>query len=244
MNILNEIAEKTKERIRINKNFDFEKSLTKNKINFICEVKKASPSKGVICEDFDPVKIAEEYEQAGAAAISVLTEPFYFQGSDQYLQDISKIVKIPLLRKDFIVNESMIYEAKFLNASAVLLICAILDDNQLSSYIKIAENIGLSALIETHDETEIKRALDCGAKIVGVNNRDLKTFEVDIKTSERLKKYIPDDKIFVSESGIQTRGDVKRLEEIGVNAILIGETLMRSKNKAYELKRLRGDIKS
>jgi len=242
MNILEQIAEKTKERININKNFEFEQSITKNKINFICEIKKASPSKGVICEDFDPVQIAEEYEEAGAAAISVLTEPYYFQGSDKYLQDISQAIKIPLLRKDFIVDEYMIYEAKFLNANAVLLICAILNDKQLAQYIKIAENLGLSVLVETHDEIEIKRALDCGAHIIGVNNRDLKTFEVDIKTSERLRKYIPDDKIFVSESGIKTRSDVKRLEEIGVNAVLIGETLMRSKNKKAELKRLRGEL--
>ena len=249
MNILEQIAEKTKERININNNFAFEKALVGDdahgvpkKINFICEIKKASPSKGVICEDFDPVKIAIEYEEAGASAISVLTEPFYFQGSDKYLQDISQTVKIPLLRKDFIVDEYMIYEAKFLNASAVLLICAILDDKQLSDYLKIAEKLGLSVLVETHDEIEIKRALDCGAKIIGVNNRDLKTFEVDIKTSVKLRKYIPDDKIFVSESGIKTRGDVKMLEEIGVNAVLIGETLMRSNNKTNELKRLRGEL--
>ena len=242
MNILQEIAEKTRERIAEKTQMsDFEKALTKDKINFICEVKKASPSKGVICEDFDYIKIAEEYEEAGAAAISVLTEPYYFKGSEKYLQDIARTVKVPLLRKDFVIDEYMIYEAKFLGASAVLLICAILDDKQLAQYIQIAERIGLSALVETHDETEVKRALDCGAKIIGVNNRDLKTFEVDIKTSERLRKYIPGNKIFVSESGIKTRGDVKRLEEIGVNAVLIGETLMRSQDKKAELKKLRGE---
>jgi len=244
MNILNEIAEKTRERIceklRAEKSADFEKALTENKMNFICEVKKASPSVGIICENFDYIKIAEEYELAGAAAISVLTEPFYFQGSDKYLSDIALNVKLPLLRKDFIIDEYMIYESKLLNASAVLLICAILDDKQIEQYIKTAEKLDLAALVETHDETEVKRALDCGAKIIGVNNRNLKTFEVDIKISERLKKYVPDDKIFVSESGIKTRDDVKRLEEIGVNAVLIGEALMRSRNKKSELKRLRG----
>jgi len=241
MNILNEIAEKTRERIAgKKKGAEFEKALTQNKMNFICEIKKASPSLGVICNDFDYIEIAKDYELAGASAISVLTEPFYFQGHDKYLSDISMHVNLPLLRKDFVVDEYMIYEAKFLNASAVLLICAILDDRLLEEYIKIAGKLGIAALVEAHDETEVKRALDCGAKIIGVNNRDLKTFEVDIKTSERLRRYIPDDKIFVSESGIKTRDDVKRLEEIGVDAVLIGETLMRSQDKKAELARLRG----
>ncbi|MCL2773351.1 MAG: indole-3-glycerol phosphate synthase TrpC [Oscillospiraceae bacterium] len=271
MNILEEIAEKTKERIEkrkqerpLDKLFEtmdysedgcrarglrtdtwgkeFEKALTRNKINFICEIKKASPSKGVICENFAPVKIAEEYVEAGADAISVLTEPYYFQGDDKYLCDIiENQIYIPALRKDFIVDKYMIYEAKIFCANAVLLICAILDDKQLTQYIRIADRIGLAALVETHDETEVKRALDCGAEIIGVNNRDLKTFNVDISTSEKLRKYIPDDKIFVSESGIKTREDVKRLEETGVNAVLIGETLMRSNNKKAELKKLRGE---
>ena len=220
----------------------FYKALSATGLSFICEVKKASPSLGVICRDFDHIKIAEEYEFAGASAISVLTEPFYFQGKDKYLSDISTHVNLPLLRKDFIVDEYMIYEAKFLKASAVLLICAILDDAQLSRYIKIAEKLNLAVLTETHDETEIKRALDCGAEIIGVNNRDLKTFEIDIKLSERLRKYIPGDKIFVSESGIKTRDDIKRLEDIGVDAVLIGETLMRSPDKKAELAKLRGVI--
>ena len=244
VNILGEIAEKTRERIEgqlnMKKGVEFEKALTANKMNFICEVKKASPSLGVICEDFDYMEIANDYESAGAAAISVLTEPFYFQGSDEYLANISRCVKLPLLRKDFVVNEYMIYEAKFLGASAILLICAVLDDAQIRKYIETAEKLGLAVLTETHDETEVKRALSCGARIIGVNNRDLKTFEVDIKTSERLKKYVPDDVIFVSESGIKTRDDVKRLEEIGVNAVLIGETLMKSADKKAELKKLRG----
>jgi len=249
INILQEIADKTCERISagINcKGADFEKALKKDnrnkKMNFICEVKKASPSLGVICEDFNYIKIAGEYALAGADAISVLTEPFYFQGNDKYLAEIAETVKTPVLRKDFVIDEYMIYEAKFLNASAVLLICAILDDKRLAEYIRIAEKLGLAALVETHDETEVKRALDCGAKIIGVNNRNLKTFEVDIKTSERLRKYVPFDgeKIFVSESGIKTRDDVKRLEEIGADAVLIGETLMRSADKTAEINRLRG----
>jgi len=254
LDILKEIAEKTRERIagrgalgapqvknNAKKGAEFEKALTaNNKMNFICEVKKASPSLGIICEDFDYIKIAQDYEIAGASAISVLTEPFYFQGSDKYLSEISQEVSLPLLRKDFVIDEYMIYEAGQINAHAVLLICAILDDKQLEQYIETAKKLELAALIETHDETEVKRALDCGAEIIGVNNRDLKTFEVDIKLSEKLKKYVPDDKIFVSESGIKTRDDVKRLEEIGVNAVLIGETLMRSSNKKAELAKLRG----
>jgi len=244
VNILGEIAEKTRKRVdsRLNmkKGADFEKALTADKMNFICEVKKASPSLGVICEDFDYTEIAKDYELAGAAAISILTEPYYFQGRDEYLSEISHNVKLPLLRKDFIIDEYMIYEAYFLGASAILLICAILEDAQLRLYIETAEKLGLAVLTETHDETEVKRALGCGARIIGVNNRDLKTFEVDIKTSQRLKKYVPDDIIFVSESGIKTRDDIKMLEDIGANAVLIGETLMRSTDKKAELLRLRG----
>ena len=245
INILGEIAEKTRERISEKKrkgSTDFENALTGSEIKFICEVKKASPSLGIICEDFDYIKIAEDYESAGAAAISVLTEPFYFHGRDEYLTDISRSVKLPLLRKDFIVDEYMIYEAKFLGASAVLLICAVLDDAKIKKYIETAGKLGLAVLTETHDEMEVKRALDCGARIIGVNNRDLKTFEVDIKTSERLKKYVPDDIIFVSESGIKTRDDVKMLEDIGAHAVLVGETLMRSGNIKAELAKLRGLI--
>ncbi|MCL2253387.1 MAG: indole-3-glycerol phosphate synthase TrpC [Lachnospiraceae bacterium] len=244
IDILSEIAAKTKlrvnEQLNMNNGALFTSALTQNKINFICEVKKASPSLGVICDDFDYIGIAKDYESAGAAAISVLTEPFYFKGSNDYLSEISQNIKLPLLRKDFIVDEYMIYEAKFLGASAILLICAILDDTQIKKFIKTAEQLGLAVLTEVHDETEVKRALDLGAKIIGVNNRNLKTFEVDLKTSERLRKYIPDEIIFVAESGIKTRDDVKRLEQIGVNAVLIGETLMRSACKKAELNRLKG----
>jgi indole-3-glycerol phosphate synthase len=227
--------------LKINQDFPFEKALRVNDIAFICEIKKASPSKGIISEDFPYLQIAKEYEAAGAAAISVLTEPFYFKGDDKYLREIADTVSIPLLRKDFTVDEYMIYEAKLLGASAVLLICSILDDYALAKYIETAHRLGLSALVETHDETEIKAALNAGARIIGVNNRDLKTFDVDIKLSERLKKLVPKDKIFISESGIKTPEDIKRLREIGADAVLIGETLMRSPDKAAELKKLRGE---
>jgi indole-3-glycerol phosphate synthase len=219
----------------------FEKALRGDDISFICEIKRASPSKGIITEDFPYLQIAEDYQSAGVAAISVLTEPFYFGGDDHYLREIADTVSVPLLRKDFTVDEYMIYEAKVLGASAVLLICSILDSGTLAEYIKTAHRLGLSALVETHDETEIKMALDAGARIIGVNNRDLKTFAVDIKLSERLRALVPGDIIFVSESGIQTPGDIMRLRKIKANAALIGETLMRSPDKMDELKRLRGE---
>ena len=257
MNILHEIAERTKERINEKKksaplakikveaeqlvtsqDFRFEKALRADDITFICEIKKASPSKGIIAEDFPYLQIAKEYEAAGAAAISVLTEPFYFKGNDQYLKEIAKTVSIPLLRKDFTVDEYMIYEAKLIGADAVLLICSILDNETLAEYIRIAHDIGLSVVVETHDENEVEAALKAGARIIGVNNRDLKTFEVDIKLSERLKPLVPEDKIFISESGIKTPEDIMRLREIKADAVLIGETLMRSEDKVAKLKRL------
>jgi indole-3-glycerol phosphate synthase len=260
LNILNEIAMRTKERIeekkkttpfekikeaaeqiRNNQDFAFEKALRADDISFICEIKKASPSKGIIAEDFPYLQIAKDYETAGAAAISVLTEPVCFKGDDRYLREIADSVSIPLLRKDFTVDEYMIYEAKILGASAVLLICSILDNCTLAGHIETAHRLGLSALVETHDETEIKAALNAGARIIGVNNRDLKTFEVDIALSERLRPLVPDDKIFISESGIQTPGDIGKLHKIKTNAVLIGETLMRSSDKTAELKRLRGE---
>jgi len=246
MNILNEIAARTKVRVKEKKktlpiikikemakqsdkiqDFPFEKVLRGDDITFICEVKKASPSKGIISEKFPYLQIANDYEAAGAAAISVLTEPYYFQGDDCHLREIADTVSIPLLRKDFTVDEYMIYEAKALGASAVLLICAILDKDALAEYISIAHNIGLSVLVETHDEDEIEMALNAGARIIGVNNRNLKTFEVDITLSERLRPLVPEDKIFVSESGIKTPDDVEKLRKIGADAVLIGETLMR-----------------
>ena len=257
--ILDEIAAKTKERIEARKReyplaeiraaaksmdsntgFPFEKALAKPGMSFICEVKKASPSKGVIAEYFPYVEIGREYENAGADAMSILTEPFYFQGSNDYLTAIHREVSIPLLRKDFTVDEYMLYEAKEIGADAVLLICAILSQTQLEDYAGIARELGLSALVEAHDEQEIQMALKAGAGIIGVNNRNLKDFTVDISNSIRLRELVPGDILFVSESGMKTRADIARLEENGTNAVLIGETFMRSDDKAGMLRELRG----
>ncbi len=223
--------------------FLFEKALRDGDISFICEVKKASPSKGVIAEHFPYLEIAQEYERAGAAAISCLTEPEYFQGSDQYLEEIAKAVNIPVLRKDFTVDAYQIYEAKVLGAAAVLLICAILEDTQMREYIKIADSLGLSALVEAHDEQEISRALSCGARILGVNNRNLKDFTVNVENSLNLRRNVPDNVIFVAESGIRTAEDIKKLRQGNVQAVLIGETLMRSTDKKAMLDELRGGRK-
>lgn len=218
--------------------FPFEKNLKKEGISFICEVKKASPSKGLIAEDFPYLQIAKDYEAAGAAAISVLTEPEYFLGSDVYLKEIAAAVQIPVLRKDFTVDEYQIYEAKTLGASAVLLICSLLEDETLQHFLNVAHSLGLSVLVEAHDEDEVKRALAAGAKIIGVNNRDLKTFQVDICNSVRLRQMVPSDIAFVSESGIKTAEDISVLRRNGTNAVLIGETLMRSENKRKMLAEL------
>jgi indole-3-glycerol phosphate synthase len=220
--------------------FPFEKAIAKDGISFICEVKKASPSKGLIAEKFPYVEIAKEYENAGADAISVLTEPFYFQGRDGYLTAIRKAVNIPLLRKDFVVDEYMVYEAKKIGADAILLICSILSKNQLQEYAGIANELGLSALVEAHDEREVEMAKSSGARIIGVNNRNLKDFTVDIDNSVRLRKLVPDEILFVSESGMKTRADIERLENNHTNAVLIGETFMRSTDKAAMLKELSG----
>ena len=220
--------------------FPFEKALKNEDIAFICEVKKASPSKGIISENFPYLDIAKEYEEAGADAISVLTEPFYFEGKDIFLEEIAKKVKIPVLRKDFVIDEYMIYEAKALGASAVLLICSILEEDILLKYIKLANSLGISALVEAHDESEIKRAISCGARIIGVNNRNLKNFTVDINNSANLRKFVPEEIIFISESGIKTLEDIKRLREFNVNGVLIVETLMRCENKKKALDKLRG----
>lgn len=220
--------------------YPFEKALGAPGISFICEVKKASPSKGVIAAEFPYLSVAREYEEAGAAAISCLTEPDFFLGSDEYLREIAAAVKIPVLRKDFTVDPYMIYEAKVLGASAVLLICAILSDEELLEYGKIARSLGLSALVEAHDEREVERALRVEHGIVGVNNRDLKTFTVDCGNSVRLRKMVPDDRLFVSESGIRTAEDIAVLRQNGTDAVLIGETLMRSPDKAAALRELRG----
>jgi Indole-3-glycerol phosphate synthase len=266
MNILQEIATCTKERIELQKKsappdkvieiaqliynseatclpaFPFETALRSDDMAFICEVKKASPSKGIIADSFPYIDIAREYEAAGAAAISVLTEPYYFKGNNTYLREIADTVSIPLLRKDFTVDSYMIYEAKILGASAILLICAILEKDTLSEYISIAHSLGLSVLVETHTEEEVGMALSAGVRIIGVNNRNLKNFEVDITLSERLRKIVPKDIIFVSESGIRCADDIKIMRQNGVDAVLVGETLMRSFDKKEALDKLRGDI--
>ena len=272
MNILNEIAAKTKERIQKEKleipekdliqmiqkrkvqillhpeqqsitsrtPHSFYQALKKEGMSYICEVKKASPSKGLIAPAFPYLEIAKEYQEAGAAAISCLTEPFYFQGSDRYLQEITAAVDIPVLRKDFAVDEYMIFQAAAYGAAAVLLICAILNDEQLKEYRELAEELGMDALVEAHDEEEAERALKSGARIIGVNNRDLKTFQVDMQNSIRLRKLAPENVVFVSESGIKTSDDIQKLYDNQVDAVLIGETLMRSQDKKAALEELNG----
>ena len=260
MTILDELADYAKKRVAQEKlkisleeikqaafsmpkgDFAFEKALKKNDIAFICECKKASPSKGIIAENFPYLEIAKEYEQAGADCISVLTEPSRFLGSDKYLQEIANAVKIPCLRKDFTVDEYMIYQAKLLGASAVLLICSILDKSQIKEYISICDMLGFSALVEVHDEKEIETALQSGARIIGVNNRNLKDFSVDTDNSRKLRELVPNDVIFVSESGVKTPEDVQKLRNIGADAVLIGETLMRAENKRDMLAKLKGII--
>lgn len=224
--------------------FPFEKALTTPGISFICEVKRASPSKGVIAGEFPYLKIAEEYEAAGASAISVLTEPDYFLGNNEHLTQIKSAAAIPVLRKDFTVDPYQIYQSKILGADAVLLICALLDRDTLRDYIKICDDLGISALVEAHTEDEMRSALDAGARIIGVNNRDLKTFKVDISNCERLRGLVPDERLFVAESGIKTAEDIGRLRGIGVDAVLIGETLMRHPDKKKALARLKGDTDS
>lgn len=223
-------------------NFAFETALKKPGLSFICECKKASPSKGIIAKEFPYLEIAKEYELAGADCISVLTEPKWFFGKDEYLKEIADTVKIPCLRKDFIVDEYMIYQAKLLGASAVLLICAILSKAQLEAYLTVCNALGLSALVEVHDENEVDLALQAGARMIGVNNRNLKDFTVNTDNSRSLRRRIPPTVLFVAESGIQTAGDVAKLAAIGANAVLVGEALMRAPNKAEKLRELRGAL--
>lgn len=222
-------------------NFAFEEALKKPDIAFICECKKASPSKGLIAPEFPYLQIAREYEAAGADAVSVLTEPKWFLGSDKYLKDIAEAVSIPCLRKDFTVDEYMIYEAKLLGASAVLLICSILSEEQIKEYIGICDGLGLSALVEAHDGEEVEIALRAGARVIGVNNRNLKDFSVDTENSRRLQQMIPPEILFVSESGVGCAEDVSRLRGIGADAVLIGETLMRAENKKAKFRELKGE---
>ena len=256
-NILDTIANYARERVNISKQrispdeikyqalnqakgaFEFEKTLRREGLSFICECKKASPSKGLISPDFPYLNIARDYELAGADAISVLTEPKYFLGSDDYLREIASVVKIPVLRKDFVIDEYMIYEAKTLGAGAVLLICAILDSDTLRHYISICDTLGMSALVEAHDENEIRQALKSGARIIGVNNRNLHDFSVDTNNSARLRELVPDNIIFISESGINSPEDVKAVHDMGADAVLIGEVLMRSDDKTAKLRELK-----
>ena len=257
MTILEKIAERTKLRVADYKNkisldeikfqalslprgnFLFETALRKPGLSFICECKKASPSKGLIAENFPYVDIAKEYEAAGADAISILTEPEFFLGDDKFLSEIAAQVSIPCLRKDFVVDNYMIYQAKVLGASAILLICAILDDRQLKKFLTICDELGLSALVEAHDEIEIKRAINCGARIIGVNNRNLKDFSVDMDNAKRLRELVPPEIIFVSESGVKSADDIKKIREIGADAVLIGEILMRATDKKSKLDELK-----
>ena len=220
--------------------FPFEAALRQQDFNFICEVKKASPSKGIIAEHFPYLDIAKEYEVAGAAAISVLTEPDFFKGDKKYLQEIASTVKIPVLRKDFIIDEYQIYQAKVWGASAILLICACLDVPTLTKFRELADSLGLSSLVEAHDEQEVQMAIDCGARIIGVNNRNLKDFTVDVQNSVRLRNLVQDDVIFVSESGLETPEDIQVLRDNNIGVALMGETFMRSPNKIEKLAYLYG----
>ena len=258
MNILDQLADYARERVARDKaqvtletlkaqalalpvgEFAFEKALRKPDLSFICECKKASPSKGLIAPEFPYLDIAGPYEFPGADAISVLTEPKWFLGSDQYLSDIAAAVDIPCLRKDFTVDAYMIYQAKMLGASAVLLICSLLNEREIKDYIALCDTLGLSALVEAHDEDEVQMALNAGARIIGVNNRNLKTFSVDTENSKRLRALIPPEVLFVSESGVGSAQDVAELRAVGADAVLIGETLMRAADKHAKLAELRG----
>lgn len=261
MSILSEIAEYAK--VRVNKaketislkemetfaeampkgDFPFEEALKRPGISLICEIKKASPSKGVIDPEFNYLKIAKEYEKGKADAISCLTEPKWFLGSDEIFKDIRKKVSLPMLRKDFVVDEYQIYQAKLLGANCILLIVSLLNKETLERYINLATSLGLSALVETHDEEEIKTALSAGAKILGVNNRNLKDFSVDLNNAKRLRELIPENVIYVAESGIASLSDAKMLIEAGADALLIGEFLMRSDDKALLIKKIKGAAK-
>ena len=224
----------------ISDRFSFENALRKPELSFICECKKASPSKGIIADNFPYLKIAREYEKAGADCISVLTEPKWFLGSDEYLTEIAKTVAVPLLRKDFTVDEYMIYEAKAMGASCILLICSILSVEEMQYFKDISDDLGLSALVECHDEAEIEKALKINARMIGVNNRNLKDFSVDTGNSKRLRSLVPQDILFVSESGVKSPEDIKNIIDMGADAALIGEVLMRAESKKFTLDWLKG----
>ncbi len=257
MTILDRLAAHARERVEISKakypyqalqaqamsspkgDFRFEKALRRDGVSFICECKKASPSKGIIADDYPYLDIAEAYARAGADCISVLTEPKWFLGSIDHLREIASAVKIPILRKDFTVDPYMIFEAKVCGASAVLLICSILERAALAEYLAVCDELGLSALVEAHDEKEIETALSVNARIIGVNNRNLKDFSMDFSNSAKLRSLVPEDVVFVSESGVKSHEDVARLAAIGADAVLVGETLMRSPDKTSMLRELR-----
>ena len=220
--------------------FPFEKAVAKGDISFICEVKRASPSRGIIAEDFPYLDIARDYERAGADCISVLTETDYFKGDDRFLREISDEIHIPTIRKDFIIDPYMIYEAKLLKASCVLLIAALLDTDTIREYKAVCDELGLSALVEVHDEEEVHSALDAGSRMIGVNNRDLRTFRVDISNSTRLRSLVPKEILFVAESGIRTEKDIQMLRQSGIDGVLIGEALMCSSDKVGMINQLKG----
>lgn len=220
----------------------FKAALSKPGVSFICEVKKASPSKGLIAPDFPYVEIARQYQEAGADAVSVLTEPEFFLGADRYLEEIHREIELPLLRKDFIVDEYQIYEAKVLGASAVLLICSLMDMEKLKRYMGICGSLGLSSLAEAHTAREVAMAAEAGADIIGINNRNLETFEVDFTNALRLRKLVDRGTIFVAESGIRTPEDIELLAENQVDAVLVGETLMRAPDKKRALRELKSRI--
>lgn len=259
MNILEELANLSRKRVETDKqkiSLQELKESAKNKISdgekffdalnrpglsFICEVKKASPSKGIISKDFPYLKIAKNYQEAGADCISCLTEPYFFLGSNEIFTEIRQNISIPMLRKDFTVDEYQIYQAKVMGADAILLICAILNAEEIEKYLKICDDLKMAALVEAHDETEIKKALSVGAKIIGVNNRNLKDFSVDFTNAAKLREIIPQNVIYVAESGVKSPDDIKILRKIGANAVLIGETLMRAENKHQELEKLKNE---
>jgi len=226
------------EKEKTNTPLPFERSLSAPGLSFICEVKKASPSKGIIAEDFPFLEIAKEYEEGEASAISVLTEPEFFLGSGEYLKKIAAAVHIPVLRKDFIIDPYQIYEAKLWGAKAVLLICALLEQETLASFIKTAKELSLDCLVEIHNEAEAEEAIAAGAHIIGINNRDLTTFNVDRGLSTRLRKLIPPKILTVAESGVKSSDDIRMLKETGVNAVLIGESLMRSADRKKFLREM------
>ena len=226
--------------IRPKGKFCFEQTLKKPELSLICEVKKASPSKGIISPSFPYREIVKEYELGGADCLSCLTEPKWFLGSDEIFQNIRSEVLLPMLRKDFTVDAYQIYEAKCMGADAVLLICSLLDTARIAQYLEICDQLGLSALVETHNEDEIKSAVSAGARLIGVNNRNLKDFSVDLSQAAKLRDYIPPSAVFVAESGVRTPKDVSMLASIGADAVLVGEALMRSQDKKEFLTKLRG----